>query len=225
MIELAHTIITVLSLTTAFASTFLYRYANKKEKVFIYYIVAIGFFELLAMVLVWLVSGGNNLPGLHLYTLFQFILLTLFFNECFKELSDRFRYKWVLAIGTVGIIANSIFVQSIFTYNSYSKSLVELYVILMSITLFKLFLSDRTHEQIEMKPSISFVSAVFLQSAVSIIFYISSNDIMKMKISLLNIIMILRLAINYISLLMIMFGLWQIFTRRKCLLNNLNIRT
>lgn len=214
MLELVHTIIVVLSVTTAIASMFLYRYANKKEKAFIYYIVAIGFFELLAIALVWL-SSGNNLPGLHLYTLFQFVLLTLFFNACFQELFDWFKYKWVLVIGTVGIIANSIFIQSIFTYNSYSKSLVELYVIIMSLTLFKLFLSDKTHEQVNMQPSVSFVSAVFLQSSVSIIFYIYSNDIMEMKDSLMDFIMALRIVINYISLFMIMFGVWQIFVRGK----------
>lgn len=218
MLEFLHTFIIILSVTTAITSTYLYRYANKKEKIFIYYIVAIGFFEVLAVALVWLISDGNNLPGLHLYTLFQFILLTLFFNACFKELSDRFKYKWVLAIGTVGIITNSIFVQSIFTYNSYSKSLVELYVIIMSLTLFKLLLSDKTHEQAEMKPSVSFVSAVFLQSSVSIIFYIYSNDIMNMKASLMNFIMALRIVINYISMFIIIFGLWQISTKKKVII-------
>ena len=215
MLELAHNFIVVLSVTTAIAGMYLYPYANKKEKVFIYYIIAIGFFELLAMILVALMHNGNNLPGLHVYTLFQFLLLTLFFNACFKEFSNWFKYKWILAIGTIGIIANSIFLQSIFTYNSYSKSLVELYVIVMSLTLFRLFLSDKTHEQINMKPSVSFVSAVFLQSSVSIIFYIYSNDIMEMKESLRDLIWYLRIVINYISLFMIMFGVWQIFDRGK----------
>lgn len=224
MLEFAHTIIAVLSVTTAIVSMYLYKYANKKEKVFIYYIIAIGFFELFAIVLLKIMSDGNNLPGLHLYTLFQFVLLTLFFNACLKELSSRFKYKWVLAIGVIGIIANSLFVQSIFTYNSYSKSAVELYVIIMSLVLFTLFLKDKTNEQVNMKASVSFVSAVFLQSAVSIILYIYSNDIMEMKASLRDLLFYLRIVINYISLFMILFGMWQIFTRKKIFLNNLNTK-
>ena len=215
MLELAHIAIVVLSVSSAIASIYLYKYANKKEKVFIYYIVAIGFFEVFAKVLKQVMSDGNNLPGLHLYTLFQFVLLTLFFNACLKELSKQFKYKWVLGLGTLGILANSLFVQSIFTYNSYSKSAVELYVIIMSLVLFTLFLKDKANEQINMKASVSFVSAVFLQSAVSIIFYIYSNDIMEMKASLRDLIWYLRIVINYISLFMIMFGMWQIFARER----------
>jgi len=220
MLEFALLAIVVLSVSSAIASMYLYKYANEKEKVFIYYIIAIGFFEIFAKVLKRILVDGNNLPGLHLYTLFQFVLLTLFFNACLKELSDWFKYKWILAIGTIGIIANSLFVQSIFTYNSYSKSVVELYIIIMSLALFKLFLSDKTHEPINMKASVSFVSAVFLQSSVSIILYIYSNDIMEMKASLRDLLFYLRIVINYISLFMIIFGMWQIFARGKGIINN-----
>ena len=218
MLTLAYSIV-VLSITASIASAYLYKYANKKEKVFIYYIISIGFFELLAILLEMVMNNGNNLPGLHLYTLFQFVILTFFFNSCLREISDWFKYKWVITIGSIGIIANSIFFQSIFTYNSYSKSAVELYIILMSLTLFTFFLRDKTHDQVNMKASVSFVSAVFLQSAVSIIFYIYSNDILEMKASLRDLIWYLRIAINYISLFMIIFGMWQIFNRKKEIIN------
>ena len=93
----------------------------------------------------------------------------------------------------------------------------------MSLTLFTFFLRDKTHDQVNMKASVSFVSAVFLKSSVSIIFYIYSNDILGMKASLRDLIWYLRLIINYISLFIIMFGMWQIFTRKKEMLSTAKI--
>jgi len=206
-------LIVVFSAATAILSIYLFKNLNAKEKLFSYYIIAIGFFEILAYVWAHYLDSNNNLPGLHAYTLVQFILLTLFFKECLEELSVNFNSKWILVIGCLGIILNSMFVQSIFTYNSYSKSLVDLYVIIVSLSLFVFFIKDKNHDQVNMNASVSFVSAVFMQSATSIIIYMFVNVIIEMKESRAKFIMDLRTLINYIALFIIVFGLWQIYTR------------
>jgi len=216
MREFAFSLIVVISIACAIASLFLWKFANSKEKIFIYYIFAIGFFELLSRFLLAILNG-NNLPGLHLYTLVQFVLMTLFFNACLKELSSWFKYKWILTGGVIGIIVNSMFFQPIFTFNSYSKSLVEIYIIIMSIVLFVLFIKDKSHDQLNMKASLSFVSAVFMNSSVSFIIFMYSHEIIEMKKSLSYIIHNVRLAINYISLFLIIYGMVQIYCRNKML--------
>lgn len=215
MPDIVYDVIIALSLICAVLSTLLISRANDRERAFIYYIIAIGFFEVLAIILNRLLKDGNNLPGLHVYTLVQFLLLTVFFHECLKELTWWFRYKWVLVLGSVAIVCNSIFVQNIFTYNSYSKSIVELYIMLICVILFALFLRDKSHDQKSMKASVSFVSAVFLQSSVSIIFYLYSKEIVAMRTEMSDIAVGLKLGVTYLSLFMILLGMWQIYDRGR----------
>ena len=213
--QILYNFIVVLSLSSALFAFLLRGKANSIERVFVYYVFAVGLFELIAWLGPRFFQQSNNLPGLHLYTLVQFVLMALFFNACFKEFSSRIKLKGVIILGVSGILLNSLFIQSIYTYNSYSKTLVELFVIICSLMLLVLFIKDKEHNQEQMKPSVSFVSAVFLQSSVSIIIYMYSNEIMHMKESFQNSIWHLKMLVNYLSLFMILLGLLQILFRNK----------
>ena len=75
-------------------------------------------------------KGINNLPLLHLYTLGEFILFSLFYREILPKI--YFVSKNQLAIGVfvcMLIIGNSLFVQSIFGFNSYAKTLIQVILI------------------------------------------------------------------------------------------------
>jgi len=208
---LPYQIIAYTSVILAIVVYFLRHKCNKQEEVFLYYIYANGFFELLA----WVCSGYNNLPGLHLYTLVHFVVLLTFFARCLEKMKVNLPLKPILILGMILLISNSLFVQSLYSYNSYGKSLVELSVISLSVYLFVLFIKDSTHDRESMRPSVSFVSAIFLNSSVSFILYLYSNDILQMDTSLSYNIWYLKLAINYISMMMIMLGLSQIVMKRR----------
>lgn len=212
-------LIVILSVCCALGILVVWKKVNEVERVFGYYIVAIGFFELIAWLGPRYLNQSNNLPGLHIYTLVQFVLMALFFQACFKEFSAKFNIKWITRIGIVLIVFNSLFIQSIYTYNSYSKTLVEFFVIVSSLILFSLFIKDKTHNQKQMKPSVSFVSAIFLQSSVAIIIYMYSNEIMYMKESLRNTIWHLKLMVNYLAVAMIILGLIQIYFRESMIVS------
>jgi len=185
-----------------------------------------AFFELFAMsvnlesVNNVLVDYGwkNNLPGLHLFTILQFILLVLFFSRVLQEYLVDFLWKLVLIIGSLLILANSIFIQSIFTFNSYSKTVVELAIILASISYFvKLMLSDKIKDHNVVLTY--FVTAVFVNASVSILIHLFSNSIMQMEQEFLTQLWNVRTMVNILTQFIILYGIYLVITRERKLQN------
>jgi hypothetical protein len=95
--------------------------------------------ELAALTLA--LNNKNNLPLLHFYTLAEFILLSAFFIPLIFPDPSRRRIAFRLA-GFIGllVIVNSIWIQPIRTYNSFSYTLVNLLIIVYCLMLlFRLF--------------------------------------------------------------------------------------
>lgn len=185
-----------------------------------------AFFELFAMsvnlesVNNVLVDYGwkNNLPGLHLFTILQFILLVLFFSRVLQKYLVDFLWKIVLIIGSLLILANSIFIQSIFEFNSYSKTVVELAIILASMFYFvKLMLSDiiKDHNVV----LTYFVTAVFVNASVSILIHLFSNSIMQMEQEFLTQLWNVRTMVNILTQFIILYGIYLVITRERKLQN------
>jgi hypothetical protein len=72
----------------------------------------------------------QNLPLLHLYTLGEFALFALFFRSIMAEKAWLRRYTpWVLGLGLGLILLNTLFLQGIFSFNSYAKTGVQVLLI------------------------------------------------------------------------------------------------
>ena len=76
----------------------------------------------------------NNLPLLHVYTLLEFILFSWIYRSMgiFDKWSSQQFWTFVTVVAAL-IVANSLFLQSIFIYNSYAKSLVQACLVFYSI--------------------------------------------------------------------------------------------
>ena len=76
----------------------------------------------------------NNLPLLHLYTLFEFIFLTLLYRkmDLFENWSDKVFWIFLASISIL-LILNSAFVQDILSYNTYAKTLVQCILIAYAV--------------------------------------------------------------------------------------------
>ncbi|MGK0364010.1 MAG: hypothetical protein ACI85O_001064 [Saprospiraceae bacterium] len=80
---------------------------------------------------------GNNLPLLHLYTLFEFIFISLFYKEIiFNNLKIKNYFTPFLGLMIIVIIGNSLFLESIMGYNSNAKGLTQFFIISYSIVYF-----------------------------------------------------------------------------------------
>lgn len=85
----------------------------------------------------WLASRRiNNLPVLHVYTVFEFVLLSL----CYRKLLAPRMKGWiyiVMSLFVVFCMVNSMFLQSIYKYNSYARSVSAILVSVYAIQYFK----------------------------------------------------------------------------------------
>ena len=90
--------------------------------------------------------GINNLPLLHLYTWGEFLLFSWFYREVFPNaslFSQHFRIFLITV--SILIVGNSLFVQSIYGFNSYAKALVQ--VILISYSMYYFFNTENEYER------------------------------------------------------------------------------
>lgn len=123
--------------------------------------------------------GKNNLFGLHIYTLGAFIFCGLFFYRLFRLLKWNYFKRWYIVIGAALIVFNSMFIQDITTYNSYSKTTSQLIIILLCITAYALFMIKEY--SLGDKESVKvFIAAILLSNAISISLYLFSTQIMQM---------------------------------------------
>lgn len=89
------------------------------------------------LLLLFLPSGFNNMPLLHIYTVFEFVALSLFYRSVFSDWLQFRQYFWWFVSGIVVLmVLNSLFVESVFGFNSNAKTLVQLFMIGYAVTYF-----------------------------------------------------------------------------------------
>lgn len=105
--------------------------SKKLQKQFI----SIFFYLLIyAIISIWSFTlfnqGKNNLPLLHIYTILEFITLSFFYQTLLKNKSFFGKgFKIFMSLIVTILIANSIFLESIYGFNSNAKALVQITLI------------------------------------------------------------------------------------------------
>ncbi len=113
-------------------------------KWFTYYLSLSLSTELIAKVIAN--SGENNLQLLHLYTLLEFIIISIFYKKVLvKEAGFQKWINYILGIGSVLIIANSLFLQPLTAFNSNAKAFSQIMIIGYAIYYYFSILHERTN--------------------------------------------------------------------------------
>jgi len=85
----------------------------------------------------------NNMPLLHFYTAGELVLVTLYFKHAFN---DRKTDRWlnlIMIMYPVLCVVNFVFFQSIYSFNTYTRPLEALIIILLSALYFAWPNTDR----------------------------------------------------------------------------------
>lgn len=132
-----------------------------------YYLVSSGCINLVAIILSY--SGINNLPLLHLLTLFELFFLLKFYSALFEGRSSVM-IKYGFTFTMLASLANSIWLQSIFTFNSYARGLTAICIMLSSFLYF-----IRVPENKKMPGELTIVLGLLLYYAGSFFLFLFSN--------------------------------------------------
>ncbi len=169
--------------------------------------------ELGALILAHLV--GNNLPLLHLHTLGEFLLLSSFYAGLLNApslLSQHF--KWItLGIATL-IICNTLFLQSIYGFNTYAKTSIQFILITYAILYF-FDLSERDALEVTEKKYLRLInSAILIYYSGSLFIFMFSNYFLQNNLNLPSGLWAFNTILNLVFLSLVSFSLWQIIYRK-----------
>lgn len=149
----------------------------------------------------------NNLPLLHFYTLVEFALLTLFYHQVFNEIPVWRKFIVTFSALVIGLIlANSIFLQPITVFNTYSKTLTQVIFIFYAV----FFFSQSMHNRAQVfYPAIKIInSAILLYYAGSLFIFMFSNVFFQLD-EFHRIFWVANALLYLIFQLLVFYAIWQ----------------
>jgi hypothetical protein len=152
----------------------IYQKLGRELRIFAYFIFLSGLIELSSTIL-WY-NKTNNFPLLHIYVAVGFLTQIWFYFEVLKKFINK-KLIWTLGIlFTAFTISNSIFFESIYSFNSNALTVQSVLVIILSISTYMLFINDivKSETDIVLVKSLSWInSGLFIYYSSSLlIFYL-----------------------------------------------------
>lgn len=178
------------------------------------YFVCFQVFTLIILVaakLLWLEhehnKAVNNLPLLHFYTLGEFIILTMYYHQIFKLIPIWRKYILSFVVVVIGLIlANSIFLQPITTFNANAKTLTQVIFIGYSVFFFSKEIYNRTDFLFSILKTIN--SAILLYYAGSLFIFMFGNVLINLE-QLHSLFWVANAVLYLIFQLLVFTAIWQ----------------
>ncbi|AXG70057.1 hypothetical protein KORDIASMS9_02286 [Kordia sp. SMS9] len=159
----------------------------------------------------------NNLPLLHIYTLGEFILFSFFYRSLLDKPVFFRKYFWqFLILGNLLIVSNSIFLQSIFVFNTFAKTFVQLTIIGFAIVYFYNLVENQKFAPTLSKSIRLINSAILVYYSGSLFVFMCSNVYFE-NAQIYDIFWIFNALLNVLFHLLILIGLWNVFFKKTTL--------
>lgn len=151
----------------------------------------------------FLPDGTNNLPLLHLHTLIEFILFTWLYEALglFGDWRRQLFYGYVIGIPIL-ILSNSLFVQSIYSYNTFSRTFVLCILIAYAVGYFLQLHSNRQKRRAHDVMN----GAILLFYAGSLFVFMFGNILMDNEYA--NSFWLFNLVLNILFQVLILLSIW-----------------
>jgi hypothetical protein len=143
---------------------------RKHDVVIFVYITINGFVNLLVSVLAH--NHINNLPVFHFFTIIEFILLSLFFGSVYKDKRYSVFSYVIIGIFTILSVLNTLFIQDLYKFNTYSRSLEAIILMCYCIYYFYYLIKQSTPLT---NSATWYASGIFIYFSTSFIIFIMSN--------------------------------------------------
>lgn len=158
--------------------------------------------------------GKNNLPFLHLFTLFEFILLSFFYKVILVQERYNRRFISFVLFVSVLIIGNSLLIQGIYSFNSYSKSLEQVIIIVYSILYFFFYPKNLSNDR-KLLQSINLINSAILVYFSGSLFIFMFSQIFIDKPDLYRGFWAFNVLLVFLFQLLVFISLWRIAFRKQ----------
>lgn len=153
-----------------------YKSADKASRLLVFYLIVSGLINLSALILVQL--HMKNLPLLHLYTLVEAVFLLAYFRAIFTDPLVKKVLWYTMIIFPLLCIMNFSFIQSIYSFNTYTRPLEAILITFFCLLYF--YKSGFTENWIN-KPTNWFNMGILLYFPVACVIFILSNYLVFTK--------------------------------------------
>ncbi len=159
-------------------------------------------------------SSHNNLPLLHLYTLGEFILLSLFYKTLIPKPAFFKKYFWYfISIGSILIILNSFIFESIYEFNPGAKTTVQIIIIGYAVLYFYNITENQNSDLVYGKSLGLINSAIIIYYSGSLFIFMCSQLYYKAP-DLYKYFWAFNAVLNLIFQLLILSGIWKVVFRK-----------
>lgn len=164
--------------------TFRSREKHSQEIKIISYYMVLSVLALVTSFLCWKKSI-NNLPVNHLFTLLEFLILVWFYSKLLVGFISKKAFIVLTLFFTIFALIDSVFLESIFSFNTLGRSVEALIFIFLSFCWFiKLLNNEQILNSSESKGISYIVGGFFIYFSGSIILFSFSTCINEMTYSL-----------------------------------------
>ncbi|MEZ4918370.1 MAG: hypothetical protein R2792_04625 [Saprospiraceae bacterium] len=151
----------------------------------------------------------NNMPLLHGYTIVEYILLAWYFRIVLSGMVPRKIIQGVSFVFVGLAVANSIFLQDIFRYNTYSRTLEGLLVIWWCLSVYYKILKEMKIQRLQDAPVFWIVTGHFFYFSGALLLFVLSNSILYQNKTLYVYAWKLHAVINFLHYSFIAIGIWK----------------
>jgi len=159
----------------------------------------------------------NNLPLLHMYTLGEMILWSLFYREALLGSQKRKKGEVIFLLTIITLlIINSLFIQEITGFNSYAKTLVNLIILIYGILyLIKLLETKKTKNQIG-RLSFEIINfGVLIYYSGSLLVFMFSDYFLTISKGLHIGFWVFNVLLNLIFQILMLFAIWKASSKKR----------
>lgn len=154
-----------------------YRQLDYAFQIFALYLIVSGSFDIVSNELAD--KGQNNLMYLHLFTLIELILLGSFFMSISRRISSNYVWKGTFTLLIFGVVCNSLWIQSLGKFNSYSATACSMFVVCTCVYYFIQSLSQQVTDK---ERSIKWiVVGLFIYHSAAMVIMIFSNLLLQLE--------------------------------------------
>ncbi len=199
-----------MSALLAALSIYFYSKLDATLKVFVWYLVVSGLVDVSADYIAN--TYDNNLHILHLFTILEISILGWFFSKIIKSLGSNIPIRAISAFIVLLCIANSLFLQPLDTFNSYSSTLVSVTLIVFCVITFYILLDHSARDYFYIK---GIVAGILIYQMPTFLVLSSANIQMDLSQESVTVLWLSRAIFILISKLIFVYFLFRAYADPK----------
>ena len=180
---------------------------SKSLKLLAIYFIVSAIVDLLSILPAF---SNNNLFISHIFSIFEFVILTILFRYLYKKLGAKIELLYVLIPGIILFILNSIYIQSLTSYASITSAISSGIIVIYCIYYFYLTMDLKTYVHTKW-----IIAILFIYHTTLIIVNLFSNKLIEMNFEASQLVWIVRISIILILKILLLYQVILIYKEKK----------